>query len=434
MPAPATLHAEMQRLTQAIVDARSAWYRDRRELLQPEGTGHRQTMVVPTRWGHRSVLAIGLACTVAGLVLHARGIPWGLSLLPVAAIAALNGWARWSGYRKYRAAHAAFARAHDPQVAELAELHATHASTFHNAYVAIAGTGTYRPHLLIHRHHPDLPDEVVSWVLRKKGPSFTIEHRVAGRIAGMWRAAFGPTWLAGDEGVIALRDNTRGQAPIATHLDACIVGVWGLSDDFVLAWGTSPRGDNALFRYDGERWAAMPAPPAGKEKRRTLRTVHGTGPDQLLAGGEGGLLSRWDGERWRRAKVPSDRAFCGVHVESVAEMYAVAGPCLFERSSEGWTSMLAELPEPDYRTAAGPGRELHDVAKFAGQLWVAAGEGGLCQCHGDELTVIMADRHVKRLTLSHDGKTLLAVCDDAVGATADGETWQWLRQRDPVDV
>lgn len=48
-----------------------------------------------------------------------------------------------------------------------------------------------------------------------------------------------------------------------------------------------------MLRYDGTRWYAMASPTT-----KALRAVWGTGPTDVYAAGEDGIMFRFDGSGW----------------------------------------------------------------------------------------------------------------------------------------
>lgn len=94
---------------------------------------------------------------------------------------------------------------------------------------------------------------------------------------------------------------------------ALLRGIVALAEDDVWAVGDYEVA-GAVYRtlvlhYDGERWSRAPAPSPG-HNYAGLKAVGASSSDDAWAvgwgrvGGEGGVVLRWDGSRWRRLALP----------------------------------------------------------------------------------------------------------------------------------
>ncbi|WP_241757817.1 hypothetical protein [Myxococcus landrumensis] len=123
-------------------------------------------------------------------------------------------------------------------------------------------------------------------------------------------------------------------------LGVTLNGVWGLDDDFVLAWGATFEGTRHVFRYDGKKWKELPAPDF------EVRAMHGLAPNFVYAVGVGGGIARWNGKAWKNFPAPTDEVLNSVFVADEDEMYATGGAgSLLEGSAHGW-GRIAEGPVP----------------------------------------------------------------------------------------
>jgi len=79
--------------------------------------------------------------------------------------------------------------------------------------------------------------------------------------------------------------------------------VWGSGPNDVFAVGEA----GTVLRYDGTRWYAMPNPTT-----KALRAVWGTGPTDVYASGEDGVLFRFDGSEWSALDSRTTRILLGL--------------------------------------------------------------------------------------------------------------------------
>ncbi len=183
------------------------------------------------------------------------------------------------------------------------------------------------------------------------------------------------------------------------------MGVWGLNDEHVYAWGMRGKTD-FMVRWDGKRWADMTSPQGG------IVSIHGTRPDLLFAVGDGGLISRWDGTRWTDMAAPSDEPLRSVFVADDDEIWACGNRGgLLQGTQHGWTQVL---------THSAP---LASVAVFADSLWVgASGEAGLCKLDQTKLESIKPN--LPSAKLESRGGPLLLSNTATVADTRDGVSFK----------
>jgi len=179
--------------------------------------------------------------------------------------------------------------------------------------------------------------------------------------------------------------------------------MWGLDDSNVWVWGQR-GGEGVIHYFDGSQVTEMPCP--GK-----VLWMHGLAPDLLLAVGERGLVSRWDGSQWHTYPPVSNALLSSVYVVSPDEMYACGkGKEIWDGSVHGW-SLRHRHEAP-----------LGSIVKWHGRVWVAAGgDYGLSELIEDRLESRKANVKSTRLDARRD---LLISCPFAVIATSDGEIFE----------
>jgi hypothetical protein len=189
-------------------------------------------------------------------------------------------------------------------------------------------------------------------------------------------------------------------------------GVWGLDDDFVLAWGSAggTKTTPHLWRWDGATWKPMTAPDG------TTVDIHGLRRDLIYAVGQEGLIARFDGSGWQTIPSPTQTMLSSVFVAGEREMYACGTRGrLLEGTIHGWSELLI---------ADGP---LSSVAKWRDTVFVGSADLGLFRLDGN--TLVAVDPDVKPHQMDARGNLLLA-CDERLVETADGKTFSSL----PVDA
>src|SRR5690606_34080069 len=133
---------------------------------------------------------------------------------------------------------------------------------------------------------------------------------------------------------------------------ATLLGMFGLDDDNVYAWGVRGADPIMLRRTPDADWDEMPSP--------TLKVfaMDGEAPDRLVAVGMRGSISLFDGRQWVAQASPAAGALGSVHWVSEDEIYAcgTGEPHIIEGSVHGWGRRGPfELP-------------LHCIAKHSGAL------------------------------------------------------------------
>jgi hypothetical protein len=261
------------------------------------------------------------------------------------------------------------------------------------------------------------PFEGECWVMSHKprgktGTTVTTHLGSTGWLTRLWRSPSGAVFVssATDAQVLYHPDVGGEQQKFEKmKLDAPLNGVWGLEDDFVLAWGATFEGTRHVFRFDGKKWKEMPAPDF------EVRAMHGLAPDFVYAVGVGGGVARWDGKAWKRFPTPTDEVLNSVFVAEEDEVYATGGSgSLLEGSAHGW-GRIAEGPVP--------GMPLLGVAKWKKGLWVAAGQFGLFKRVGTKNKLECVKPNLWAVDLDARGNLLIS-CKDVIIHTADGKVFQ----------
>lgn len=199
----------------------------------------------------------------------------------------------------------------------------------------------------------------------------------------------------------------------STTFPMAVQGVYGLADDFVIAWGGLGK-TYPMARFDGRDWGPMADP--GFE----VYAVHGLAPDQIVAVGDAGQVARYDGGRWQAYPTPVSEVLTGVFMASADEVYVTGARGALLEGSLGGFGQIAQANA----YGAFP---LFDVAWWHDDLWIAGGALGLLRRvkRSDALEVV--DNGMvgtgggpTRIDARRD---LVVTYRDRVAGTADGEAW-----------
>ena len=258
------------------------------------------------------------------------------------------------------------------------------------------------------------PYEGECWICTAKrgadGKIYSMTHiGSTGWLTRLWRSPLGRVYVSSAGGTMHMSSDPRDMSvPFETPvLDAALFGVWGIDDEFVLAWGTRKQ-RGVMYRWDGKAWSEVPAPDFG------VRAVHGIAPDAVYAAGLNGSVARWDGSSWQKIATPTTEILASIFVVSEDEIYAVGNQgTILEGSAAGW-GKIGEGPG-----LPGP---LACVAKFGGDLWVGAGQLGLFKRQGTtgRFDCVKPNLHA----VDFDARErLLISCDDMIAST-DGQAFK----------
>ena len=224
-------------------------------------------------------------------------------------------------------------------------------------------------------------------------------------LTGLWYSREGDAWVCGSHGELTVLHDVQAEVPETAsdtvELGHAWMGIWGLNQKHVIAWGDQDQSDGVMARFDGKKWSEMPSPFHG------VMAVHGVAPDLIFAVGTKGRIARWNGKAWKAATSPTSTTLTAVHVVSPDEIYACgSGRHLLEGSVHGWADTLeAEWP-------------LSAVAKWKGDVWVAATKGGLAKLAGGSLQIVKPNVEAQDLDARKD---LMIGCPLKIVATEDGE-------------
>src|SRR5262249_9096766 len=144
----------------------------------------------------------------------------------------------------------------------------------------------------------------------QKGLEVGAGYGEAAWYTGCWVSPGGTVYISDADGYVHIR---RPQPPLTSLKDGWehhdlpfgAMGVFGVDDDFVLAWGGS--GDGQMSAWQRGRWVDVPSPGS------TI-SVHGQSRNLIYAVGDEGLIARWDGSGWQRQVGPTEETLTGVFV------------------------------------------------------------------------------------------------------------------------
>lgn len=142
---------------------------------------------------------------------------------------------------------------------------------------------------------------------------------------GAWGAQPNDLWFVGATGsngqinltggVLFHQLNGAFQPP--QMVEQLLLGVWGLSARDIWAVGATRDGRGVMLHYDGTRWTV------GGTADAALLSVWGARKDDVWAVGSGGLVMRYDGQRWQRVNAGTSSVLFGLHGTKSGGAWAV---------------------------------------------------------------------------------------------------------------
>lgn len=261
-----------------------------------------------------------------------------------------------------------------------------------------------------------LPERGETWICRSTpdGKSETL-YRHTGWLTGLWRSETGKLY-ATDIRRRVLQGHVDSDEWRQSTVPINPMGIWGLRDDCVFAWGMADGRSPAVARWDGEAWSQLPAPA------ELVVAMHGVADDEVFAVGDEGMAAHWNGSSWSRKRTPGAPKLTRVFVAGPDEVYTCGpGGELFRGGRTGWTSLCSS----EHR--------LSGVAKWNDELWVATGGPlGLCKWDGSDALVSIKD-NLQALQLDARDDLVMITRTHVVG-TADGQLFKGLPTKWFLDV
>ncbi len=213
------------------------------------------------------------------------------------------------------------------------------------------------------------PSEHESFVCQKYDGKTLTRYGGSGWYTDCWYSPTHKVWVVDSRGEMLYFDDFRNAqaAPQVTTLDASLMGIWGVDDGYIFAWGDTPTGGR-MFLFQQGAWREIASPGKG------VLALHGLSRDMVYAVGVGGMISKWDGTRWVPQSSPTGTNLSSVFVVSPDEMYAVGpGRRFLEGSVHGWVEAIeANVP-------------LSAVVKWKDEIYVGAGPAGTFKRQGPQL-------------------------------------------------
>ncbi len=209
-------------------------------------------------------------------------------------------------------------------------------------------------------------------------------------------ASASDVWVVGDRGQVA-RGPVDALAKIETNTSTATTfyGVWGAAPDDVWIVGGALRGPSgptaALLHYDGAALSTVEfTGTASSARDAVLFKVWGSGPDDVVIVGAGGVALHLDGATWTRSETNSTAQLTTVHGRAPDDVYAVGGlnqGVVLHWDGAAWTDIAEPFTprlsgvfaEPDGPVwVAGDGGYL---ASFDGATWTTIDTGVITQFH-----------------------------------------------------
>lgn len=225
-----------------------------------------------------------------------------------------------------------------------------------------------------------------------------------GWLSGIWRSDSGTVYVSDMDRALHHRapdPNPANAKAWKRHpADGNMMGVWGLDDGFVMAWGLAEKATPCMMLWEGREWRSIDSPAF------LTWAIHGTRRDLVFAAGDNGRVARWDGSSWTEMTTPATGALASIYCVNEDEVYACGwGKELLRGSAYGWTQVLQAE------------ETLHCVTQWRDEIWVGAALPlGLCKLQADELVQV-----VPGLMMQADTReNLLFTANSRIAQTEDG--------------
>ncbi len=156
-------------------------------------------------------------------------------------------------------------------------------------------------------------------------------------------------YVVGDEGVILHYDGSSWSTESSTETES-LWGIWGSSRDNMFAVGGSGRPDSkpTLLQRDASGWRSVAVPTIDRPNVFALFKVWGSGPNDVIAVGQRGVILRYDGSTWRSEASGTAEDLISLWGTSANQVVAVGGRSngqVVTWDGQNWTHRsLAPLP------------------------------------------------------------------------------------------
>lgn len=219
-----------------------------------------------------------------------------------------------------------------------------------------------------------------SIILRYDGAQWQQQNRAnlgTGGLTGVWGTDRQNVWAVGNGAMIAhTTDGTNWEPfPQQGYGSVAFNDIWGGAANDILIVGDNGwilRGQGSTFVPDAATFVRDTDQPVDIAPRQAIFATAGVNSQSIWAVGQGGLILRWNGQRWQREDNPDPqgRELYGIAVSS-SDVWAVGNAGVVLRrslsSSAGWT--LIELPRPDRLNAVAATANSVVAVGNAGALW-----------------------------------------------------------------
>ncbi|HXU71553.1 MAG TPA: hypothetical protein VN947_19605 [Polyangia bacterium] len=173
----------------------------------------------------------------------------------------------------------------------------------------------------------------------------------AGGSGPIWGTSSKDLWWAnGLNGMKHWDGATSSSFPIPMPEPVVITGIWGsgsapsdggvdaATDVWAVAAAESPSSSIYIFHWDGSSWTRSSTPDA-LTASGYLRCVHGSGPNDVWAGGDDSALLHWNGSSWTQVATPTSGArWHGIWVNGPSDAWAASDVGLFHWDGQAWSS------------------------------------------------------------------------------------------------
>jgi len=134
-------------------------------------------------------------------------------------------------------------------------------------------------------------------------------------------------FIVGDDGRALHRVADGDFVETTTPTDVQLWGVWGPSADQIYAVGgdaANPDGEPVLIEWNGSEWSAIELPDLDREIRALFK-IWGTGPNDVFAVGQSGVIIHFDGTEWTQQRAGTTEDVISLWGTGPDDIVAVGG-------------------------------------------------------------------------------------------------------------
>lgn len=197
--------------------------------------------------------------------------------------------------------------------------------------------------------------------------------------------------------------NASGIWKIEPVTDAGLRVIRCLPDGSVITAGT----DGIVYRREEESWSAI-----SQSFGQWITGMDGRSQNEITISGDAGLVAQYHRKEWHIVDLPTNSTFNTVL--ALPDAYLVGGSkgTLFRGDGESWVDLTSGSAD------------VHDLAIYKEQIWVACGTAGVGQLMDDSIEIV---RDTFAAFIIHAAGNYLALAGNDIAMRFDGERYKGRR-------